>query len=160
MKERRIITEEEEKELEKDQVFQWVAIKALIIDEGKVLLGKRLDEDDHGLFEIPGGKLEVGETFVSTLKREVLEETGVEVEPVDLEESEGKPVFMAQTKSKRRVTLVVLANVKDKTNMVANTDELGEIDFYTTEQVRDLLEKDLIRPVFVSLMDKFAKGDI
>ncbi len=144
----------------KTQIFQWVAIKALIVEDGKILLGKRLDQDDYGLFEIPGGKLEVGETFKETLKREVLEETGVEIEPINLQESEGKPIFMTQTKSKSRVTVVILAKVLNKDKMIEKTDELDEVKFYSKEEVSKLIEGKLVRSVFEGLLKQFVKGEI
>src|SRR6266852_6119073 len=49
-----MITDEQTKELAKNQVFQWVAIKAAVMEGGKIFLGKRLDENDYGLYEIPG----------------------------------------------------------------------------------------------------------
>lgn len=155
-----MITDKQEAGMEKTQIFQWVAIKALIVEEGKILLGKRLDQDDHGLFEIPGGKLEVGETFRETLKREVLEETGVEIDPIDLQESEGKPIFMAQTKSRHRVTVVILAKVLNKDKMVEKTDELDEIKFYSKEEVGKLIEGKLVRSVFAGLLKRFVQGEI
>lgn len=44
--------------------------------EGKVLVGKRIGKHAPG-FSIPGGHLELGESFESCAKREVLEETGL-----------------------------------------------------------------------------------
>lgn len=46
-------------------------------DEGRVLLIKRRD---NGQWQVPGGVLELGETFEEGVVREVLEETGVHVE--------------------------------------------------------------------------------
>lgn len=155
-----MITDVQEKEMEKDQVFQWVAIKAAILEEGKILLGKRLDEDDNGLYEIPGGKLEVGESFTEALKREVREETGIEIEPVNLKESEGEPIYMAQTKSRKRVTIVVLAKVADKEHMLKSTDELGEIGFYSKEEARSFLDSNLVRPGFATFLNWFAEGKL
>jgi 8-oxo-dGTP diphosphatase len=59
-------------------------VAALIIWEGYVLLTVRGKEPRKGLWGIPGGVVEVGETRVEAVKREVLEETGVVVEPVEL----------------------------------------------------------------------------
>lgn len=50
---------------------------AVIRDDGRVLVIKRRD---NGHWEPPGGVLELGETFESGVIREVLEETGVQVE--------------------------------------------------------------------------------
>ena len=55
-----------------------VAVSAVVFDGvGRVLFIRR---SDNGLYSIPGGEVEVGETLTQALKREVLEETGVVVE--------------------------------------------------------------------------------
>ncbi len=58
-----------------------IAVKALIVDSGRVLLIKRNEDDEHcpGIWEVPGGRLTDGENPLEGLKREVLEETGLEV---------------------------------------------------------------------------------
>ena len=54
---------------------------AVIDDEGYILLIRRAD---NGLWAMPGGALEVGETPAEGVAREALEETGVRCEPVAL----------------------------------------------------------------------------
>ena len=54
---------------------------AVIDDAGKILLIRRAD---NGLWAMPGGGLEVGETPAQGVVREVLEETGVTCEPITL----------------------------------------------------------------------------
>jgi ADP-ribose pyrophosphatase YjhB (NUDIX family) len=54
---------------------------AVIDDEGRILLIRRAD---NGLWAMPGGGLEVGETPTEGVLREVLEETGVLAEIVTL----------------------------------------------------------------------------
>ncbi len=54
---------------------------AVIDDAGRILLIRRAD---NGLWAMPGGGLEVGETPAEGVVREVLEETGVTCEPVTL----------------------------------------------------------------------------
>lgn len=49
--------------------------------EGHVLLGRRADSGEWGL---PGGNVEIGESVVEALRREVHEETGLEVALVRL----------------------------------------------------------------------------
>ncbi|MCO6450211.1 MAG: NUDIX domain-containing protein [Caldilineales bacterium] len=49
-----------------------------VIDEwGRVLLQRRTDGDYWGL---PGGRMETGDTFIEAARREVREETGLEIE--------------------------------------------------------------------------------
>jgi len=58
-----------------------LATKAFIVDGGKLLSVKRRDDDvqQPGMWEIPGGRLNPGENPFDGLKREVKEETGLEV---------------------------------------------------------------------------------
>jgi len=57
------------------------AAAALVVDEaGRLLLARRAVEPDAGLWDTPGGFLDEGEEPVDGLRRELLEEAGVEVE--------------------------------------------------------------------------------
>ncbi|MEM3506619.1 MAG: NUDIX hydrolase [Candidatus Bathyarchaeia archaeon] len=61
-----------------------VGVGAVIIDKDSVLLVKRKHEPGKGLWSIPGGLVELGETVREAVKREVKEETGLDVEVVKL----------------------------------------------------------------------------
>src|SRR5437667_1224434 len=54
-----------------------VAVNALIFDDGRVLLARR---DNIDWWNLPGGGMELGETVDEAIRREVREETGLEVE--------------------------------------------------------------------------------
>ena len=57
-------------------------VGAVITDEhGRLLLIKRGHEPGTGLWSLPGGRIEPGETDAEALVREMREETGLEVEP-------------------------------------------------------------------------------
>ena len=59
-----------------------VGIGVLIFKDGKVLLGKRKNSHGAGEYSGAGGHLEYMESFEQCAKREVLEETGMEIENV------------------------------------------------------------------------------
>jgi 8-oxo-dGTP diphosphatase len=61
-----------------------VGVGAVIVDEGRVLLVRRGTEPLRGEWSLPGGVLEVGESLMAGVVREVMEETGLTVEPVEL----------------------------------------------------------------------------
>ena len=61
-----------------------LAVSAAIVRDGKVLIVRRARPPAHGLYTLPGGGVEVGETLVEAVAREVREETALVVEPVAL----------------------------------------------------------------------------
>jgi ADP-ribose pyrophosphatase YjhB (NUDIX family) len=57
-------------------------VGAIVKDErGRLLLIKRGHEPGKGLWSLPGGRVEPGETDTEALVREMCEETGLAVEP-------------------------------------------------------------------------------
>jgi len=59
-------------------------VGAVIVHEGRVLLVQRGREPMLGKWTIPGGLIEVGEMLSEAVVRETREETGLDVEPVEL----------------------------------------------------------------------------
>ncbi len=63
-----------------------VGVGAVIVHEGRVLLVQRGREPLKGQWSIPGGLIEIGEMLHEAVVREVREETGLEIEPLELVE--------------------------------------------------------------------------
>jgi ADP-ribose pyrophosphatase YjhB (NUDIX family) len=61
-----------------------VGVGAVIVDQGRVLLVRRGTEPMKGHWSLPGGLLELGEGLLDAVVREVREETGLIVEPLEL----------------------------------------------------------------------------
>jgi ADP-ribose pyrophosphatase YjhB (NUDIX family) len=62
----------------------FLAVSAAIVRDGQVLVVRRARPPAEGLFSLPGGMVEIGETLAEAVAREVREETGLEIEPVGL----------------------------------------------------------------------------
>ena len=60
-----------------------VSIKGVLFVDGKVVLVR----NDRGEWELPGGRMDKGETQHQTLVREFREEISIDVEPIDLIDS-------------------------------------------------------------------------
>jgi ADP-ribose pyrophosphatase YjhB (NUDIX family) len=54
-----------------------------IDDEGRVLLGRRAFDPGKNLWDLPGGFMHEDEHPLDALRREVREETALEIEPID-----------------------------------------------------------------------------
>ena len=91
----------------------------VIYKDGKVLLQKR---SDNGTWALHGGAMELGETYIEAIKREVKEELGIE--PIDLELMgifSGKKMYHKYEKS--------LDEVYALSHAFICTDYKGELSF-------------------------------
>jgi len=61
-----------------------LGIGALIFQGKRMLLAQRGKQPLMGLWSLPGGVLETGETLVDGIRREVREETGLDVKPLEI----------------------------------------------------------------------------
>jgi 8-oxo-dGTP diphosphatase len=61
-----------------------VGVAGVVVRDGDVLLIRRGREPMLGAWSLPGGLLEVGETTAEGVVREIFEETGVRVRPVEI----------------------------------------------------------------------------
>src|SRR5919109_2274177 len=57
-----------------------VGVGGVVVQDGQALIVKRAHEPRKGEWSLPGGIVELGETLVEALKRELKEETGLDVE--------------------------------------------------------------------------------
>jgi 8-oxo-dGTP diphosphatase len=62
----------------------YLAVSAAIFRDGRVLIVRRARPPARGLYTLPGGGVELGETLEAAVIREVREETALEIEPVEL----------------------------------------------------------------------------
>ena|SRR5579864_771856 len=100
-----------------------IAVSALLFDEQRVLLALRRDID---WWNLPGGGMELGETVEEAVKREVLEETGLEVEVEQLVGVYSKP-------QKQEVVLTFLC--RQVGGMLMETEESRECRYFMPDDL-------------------------
>jgi 8-oxo-dGTP pyrophosphatase MutT (NUDIX family) len=126
---------------------------AIVANErGEILLQRRTDS---GLWALPGGTMDIGETLAGAIVREVREETGFQVEPVRLVGiySDPKHVFAYDDGEVRQEFNVCLAcrivggefAVSEESHEVRFLDpaELDRLDMHPSIllRIRDYLER-------------------
>jgi 8-oxo-dGTP diphosphatase len=62
----------------------YLAVSAAIFRAGRILIVRRGRPPLQGLYTLPGGAVELGETLEQAVIREVREETGLAIEPISL----------------------------------------------------------------------------
>jgi 8-oxo-dGTP diphosphatase len=59
-----------------------IGVGAIMLDGSRILMAQRGKQPLMGYWSLPGGAVETGESLAVAVRREVLEETGLEVQPV------------------------------------------------------------------------------
>jgi len=120
-----------------------IGVGAIIEDEaGRILLVKHIEKRGgfwQGRWICPGGELELGETIEEGIKREVMEETQLEIEMV-----KPLPPFDTVVKSGDMVSLHVvyidyLARLAG--GSLKPGDDVGEAIWVEKESIRDIWEE-------------------
>jgi len=127
------------------------AARAVIQDEeGRVLFVRRKDNDEWGM---PAGALELGESILDCLKREVLEETGLEVvsaTPIAIY-SEPRFAFTNTYGGEHQMLAVVFLIDEWRGSLVKKTDETTDAKFFSVDDLPDTWE--LYRETIEDLRD-------
>jgi len=61
-----------------------MAVGAIVVKDGRVLLARRGKQPSYGLWSVPGGAVRLGERLRPATQREIREECGIEVELTDV----------------------------------------------------------------------------
>ena len=112
-------------------------VKALITHRGRVLLGKKEENDEHpigGKWHVLGGHLEKGEQPEEAVKREVKEETGLEV---DVHQVVDISTFAREEGEKDSIQ--IFYHVESDTEDAEALDDLQEVKWVSPGDLREEL---------------------
>lgn len=108
--------------------YRHLGAYALIIKDEKIVLIKKCGGPYDGKLDLPGGTIEFGETPEETLKRELLEEIGVEVTEYELFDA-NSVTFEWKRKEDEIINhqhLGIFYNVTNYNNEIKNEVEVDE----------------------------------
>jgi len=115
----------------------FLAVSAAIMRGGKVLAVRRARKPALNLYTMPGGVVEIGETLFEAVKREVREETALEIEPVALAGHREAIMRDAQGKVERHFIILCFAARWLSGEPVLN-DELDDARWLTLPELAAL----------------------
>ncbi len=127
-----------------------IVIGALIYnEENKIFLGKSNKWGDRWI--VPGGHLELGETFVECIKREVREETNLEISDIELigiQES----IFSEEFHKKRHMIFLDYCCLANNSSDIKLNDEIQEYIWIKPEEA---LEKLILAKTTVNFIKSY-----
>jgi len=116
----------------------------------EVLLGKRNKEPNRGLWVLPGGGVEFGESFAKTLERELWEETRIKIDVQGI----FKVFELINPPSEHRVIVYVNGNYRSG-EPIASSD-LSEVRFLNRDELKEMSRNGLISPFVEKVMREAA----
>jgi 8-oxo-dGTP pyrophosphatase MutT (NUDIX family) len=113
-----------------------VSIKGVVIDGNKVWLRK----NERNEWELPGGKMDEGEQPEETIIRELEEELGFVIKPVEILNSHLYTIEVLQDESRGVMVISYLCNLIEKVGNFELEGEAGKAEFkqFTREDTDDL----------------------
>jgi mutator protein MutT len=107
-----------------------ISSAVLIIEKGKILLGKRNKKPGFGQWVLPGGKIEFRETHQEAAKREAKEELGLSVEITRLA---GKGIYHFFGEETHRI---IIYNIANKTGgIIKPASDISEAKFFSKQEL-------------------------
>lgn len=124
-----------------------LAVRGICEFNNKILLLKIRSRSAHdaGKWEIPGGKVKKCEYFDDALKREYLEETGLEIDIESLYNVVRNDYTACKT-SEEVKSIQLIMKVTCMTDEVNISKEHDEYGWFSFDEVNDMIEKELLTP--------------
>jgi len=133
----------------------YLAVSAAIFRDGRVLIVRRGRPPAHGLYTLPGGGVELGETLEQAVVREVREETGLAVAPLALvgfREAIGRD---AAGKIERHFVILPFA-ARWIAGEIALNEELAEAQWRRPDELAGLKTTDGLAEIVAAAAERMA----
>ena len=132
-----------------------LAVRGICEFNGKYLLLKIRSKSAHdaGRWEIPGGKVKKCEYFDNALKREYLEETGLEVDVDSLLNVVRKDYTACKTNEEVK-SIQLIMKVTCQSDEVTISEEHDDYGWFSWEEVEEMISNGLLTPPAVEAFTK------
>lgn len=128
-----------------------VAVGAIVIQDGQVLLVRRGQPPSEGLWAIPGGRVHLGETLQQAAEREIKEETGLSIHARDPVHT--FDVILHDEAGRVRFHYVIVDLLADYVNgTVCPGDDAREARWVTPDELERLPTNQTTREVLQKLL--------
>ena len=133
----------------------FLAASAVIYRDGRILLVRRARAPGRDLFSLPGGVVEAGETLAEAVTREVFEETGLTVEPVQLAGHREVIVRDADGRVERHFVILSFA-CRWRAGEAAPSDEVAEACGIAPDEIANLQTTSGLAEIIAAAMPHLA----
>ena len=132
----------------------FLAASAAVIRDGRVLIVRRGGTFGRGIYTLPGGVVEAGETLTQAVIREVQEETQVSIEPVALAGYREMIMRDDAGKTSRHFVIVCFASRWIAGEPVPDLTEISEAAWRRPEELDGLKTTEGLLEIIAEAMGK------
>ena len=130
----------------------YLAVSAAIVRDGKVLLVRRARNPALGVYTLPGGGVESGETLSEAVAREVREETSLIVDPVALAGHREVIVRDQEGRIERHFVIMCYA-ARLRSGEIALNEELDDARWLLPAEMNGLRTTDGLAEIVAAAID-------
>jgi ADP-ribose pyrophosphatase YjhB (NUDIX family) len=112
----------------------------------QLLLGRRGKEPNRGLWVLPGGGVEFGESLENTVRRELMEEAGIEIEVLGT----FRVCEIINPPAEHRVIIYVTA--EHKAGEPTASSDLSDVRFFDRDELNEMDSAGMISPAVQSVL--------
>ena len=138
----------------------FLAVSAAIIRDGKVVIVRRGAGVATGVYTLPGGVVEAGETVREAVAREVREEVGMTIEPLEPAGYREMIANDAVGRVKQHFVIMCFAARWIAGEPTPDLSEIAEAQWRYPDEVDGLKTTDGLREIIDSAMQQFAPAPV
>jgi len=135
----------------------YLAVSAAIFRDGRVLIVRRARTPAHGLYTLPGGGVELGETLEQAVIREIREETALDIEPVELIGFRQAIVRDAGGRVERHFVILPFA-ARFLGGAISLNEELAEAQWLAPDEIAGLKTTEGLAAIVAAAGERIARA--
>jgi 8-oxo-dGTP diphosphatase len=135
----------------------YLAVSAAVVRDAHVLVVRRARGLAEGLFTLPGGVVEAGETLTEAVMREVREETGIAIEPLALAGHREVIVRAADGRIERHFVILAFA-ARWTAGEPSVTDEIAEARWVRPAELKSLQTTEGLADIVAAAFERLEQA--
>lgn len=139
---------------------QITVFSGILIKDKKIFMDQRFEEelsDAHMKWEFPGGKCEFGETPQETVKREFLEETGINVSVLELLPFTQTRYWEYKDEIVQTLCFIFLCEYNNEKEVLEKDHHVHAVGWFSAEEVQRLPSLPGTHEIMTVLEEKYPE---
>ena len=131
----------------------FLAVSAVVERDGRIMVVRRARPPAQDRYTLPGGVVEAGETLIDAIRREVEEETAIDIEPNDIAAYREVIARDDEDRTKRHFVIIVFA-ARWRANEATPNEEIAEARWIEPDEIGRLPTTDGLAGIVARALER------